>query len=406
MVHPGCVVDRAHDEEPTMLIGELARASGLTVRTLHHYDRLGLLTPPVRDESGYRRYGQAEVERLYRIRALKALGLSLEEIVSVLSGPGAPGELRDLVAHHLAQLRERRTVLESLENRLALLLDALGSAPGPDADQLLSTIGDMAMLEQTLQHDYSRQADRYDRSRGVSGDVLRGVTDAIQSAPGRQLLDVGGGTGNYAAALRELGWAPTVIDASPQMRRRAEAKGLPVIAGEATMLPFADGSYDAVTMISMLHQVSDWRRALGEARRVLRSGGRLAVMGMSAEHLREVAWAYDLFPSMREFALPHRPTIDEMLAELPGGSATPIWFNDLSDASLAALCAHPEIMLEADRRRQTSFFERLERDHPEELEAGLVTLRGWLEAGRRPERERAAARERLGDATVIAWSAP
>jgi SAM-dependent methyltransferase len=168
----------------------------------------------------------------------------------------------------------------------------------------------------------------------------------------------------------------------------------------------ATGSFDAVTMISMLHQVSGWPAALAEARRVLTPGGVLAIVGLFAEHLREVTWAYDLFPSMREHALPHRPSLAQMLEQLPGASVTPVWFSDLVDASIGALCAHPEAMLEPERRRQTSFFERLERDHPDELERGVATLRGWLEQGRRPERERAEARQRLGDAIVIGWTKP
>ncbi len=82
---------------------------------------------------------------------------------------------------------------------------------------------------------------------------------------------------------------------------------------------------------------------------------------------------------------------------------TPIWFRDLSDASIGALCAHPAAMLDPDRRSQTSFFERLERDHPDELSEGLATLRAQLETGLDPRDERRAARERLGDASVLWW---
>jgi SAM-dependent methyltransferase len=261
-------------------------------------------------------------------------------------------------------------------------------------------------MPRALQHDYSAQAHRYDRSRGVSRTVLDAVSEALARAPGRSLLDIGGGTGNYAAALRDLGWAPTVLDASAQMRQVAESKGLTVLAGDATRLPVEEASFDAVTMISMLHQVGDWRVALEQARWALRPGGCLAVMGLTAEHLQEVTWAYDLFPSMRGFALARRPAQGELLSELPGATATPLWFDDLSDGSIGALCAFPESILDPTRRRQTSFFERLERDHPKELEAGLLTLAEWLSRGQRPEQERAEARARLGDACVIAWTRP
>jgi SAM-dependent methyltransferase len=216
---------------------------------------------------------------------------------------------------------------------------------------------------------------------------------------------VGGGTGNYAMALRAQGWAPLLIDASPQMREVAQGKGLPAVPGEAVSLPFGDATFDAVTMISMLHQVGNWRQALAEARRVLLPQGCLAIMLLAADHIQEVSWAYDLFPAMRELALPHRPSLAQLRRELPGATVTPVWFEDLSDASIGALCAFPEAVLDPVLRRQTSFFGRLEREHPGQLQAGLTTLRSWLASGRRPEQERAAARSRLGDASVIAWQA-
>ena len=235
--------------------------------------------------------------------------------------------------------------------------------------------------------------------------VLGAVTQALAGAPGCVLLDVGSGTGNYAMALRAQGWAPLLIDASPQMRQVAQGKGLPAVPGEAERLPFGDATFDAVTMISMLHQVADWGQALAEARRVLRPKGCLAVMLLTADHIQEVSWAYDLFPAMRELALPHRPSLAQLHRELPGSTVIPVWFDDLSDASIATLCAFPEAMLDPGLRRQTSFFGRLERDHPSQLQAGLTPLRSWLGSGRRPEQERAEARGRLGDASVIAWQA-
>jgi DNA-binding transcriptional MerR regulator len=385
-----------------LLIGELAAQSGLTVRTLHHYDHLGLLRASGRSESGYRLFGPEDVERLYRIRALRSLGLSLAEIGPLLDEPHERG-LRDVVERQLDEVRQQQVALRALERRLGLLLDTLETGESTNYDQLLLMIGEMKMLEHALRHDYAAQARRYDASRGVSPDVLRAITAAIAVAPGRTLLDVGGGTGNYAAALRDVGWSPTIVDASPEMRQAAELKGLATVAGDATHLPFADGTFDALTMISMLHQVADWKAAFAEAQRVLRADGVLAVMGLTADHLREVTWAFDLFPSMRSFALDRRPTLEQLQTQLPGCSTTPIWFSDLSDASIGALCAHPEAMLDEDRRRQTSFFERLERDNPDELRAGLRTLETWLASGRRPEQGRDEARQRLGDASVIVW---
>ncbi len=68
----------------TWKVGELAKQTGLTVRTLHHYDEIGLLKPSRRTRSGHRLYGEADVQRLYRILALRRLGFALSEIETVL----------------------------------------------------------------------------------------------------------------------------------------------------------------------------------------------------------------------------------------------------------------------------------------------------------------------------------
>ncbi len=64
----------------SMQIQEFAQRTGVTVRTLHHYDRLGLLRPGARTESGYRLYGERELIRLQQIATLKFIGCSLNEI--------------------------------------------------------------------------------------------------------------------------------------------------------------------------------------------------------------------------------------------------------------------------------------------------------------------------------------
>lgn len=188
-----------------------------------------MLRPADRTAAGYRCYSEADVERLYRIRALRALGLPLAEIAAMLDGGGGGA---GLAGRQLAHVREQRSALAALENQLSMLCDALTSGRGPDQDQLLALIGRMTMAEQALRHDYSDHAGRYDRSRGVSAAVLGAVTEALVGAPGRVLLDVGGGTGNYALALRAR---LLLIDASPQMRQVAHGKGLPVVNGQVNV---------------------------------------------------------------------------------------------------------------------------------------------------------------------------
>jgi demethylmenaquinone methyltransferase/2-methoxy-6-polyprenyl-1,4-benzoquinol methylase len=243
--------------------------------------------------------------------------------------------------------------------------------------------------------DYGNQARTYDSTRAASPSVLGPLREALADAPGPRLLDVGGGTGNYAAALRDEGWEPVVCDRSPDMLARAAAKGLETVECDATALPFADASFDAVMCVSMLHHVDDRARALAEQRRVLRPGGRGALMVYTREDIED-AWYQDYFPSTRAWMAASHPHRSELLTQLPGARHVELVFRDLVDAGLAALSAFPEKLLDPAWRSQTSYFERLARDHPDELAAGLERLRADVAAGTPPRGH--------GRATVLAWS--
>ncbi len=245
--------------------------------------------------------------------------------------------------------------------------------------------------------DYSRQALAYDSTRAASPSVLGPLRRALEGAPGRRLLDIGGGTGNYALALTGLGWEVTVLDRSPEMLARARAKGLETHGGEAEALPFAAESFDAVMLISMLHHVDHPERALAEARRVLVPGGRLALMLFTREEVAE-SWILEYFPSSRGWLEETHPPLEWLLGLLPGAEQLEVDYQDLADGSLAALMTRPELLLDGYRRSQTSFFERMERDHPDELREGLEHLAGDLSAGRREGRS--------GGGGVIAWVKP
>ncbi|MES2150180.1 MAG: MerR family transcriptional regulator [Pseudomonadota bacterium] len=100
-------------------VGELARRTGLTVRTLHHYDEIGLLSPSARSERGYRLYGRDDVRRLYQVLALVRLGLPLARIACVLDGADIASVLAQQLAAidaqiaHGCALREQLRLLQS-----------------------------------------------------------------------------------------------------------------------------------------------------------------------------------------------------------------------------------------------------------------------------------------------------
>lgn len=88
-----------------MLIGEVARRSGVSARMLRHYESLGLVQPTERTTTGYRKYSSADIQRIFHIESLRSLGLSLREVGRALDDPGfQPSEL---VADLIRQTRER-----------------------------------------------------------------------------------------------------------------------------------------------------------------------------------------------------------------------------------------------------------------------------------------------------------
>jgi demethylmenaquinone methyltransferase/2-methoxy-6-polyprenyl-1,4-benzoquinol methylase len=245
--------------------------------------------------------------------------------------------------------------------------------------------------------DYTNQARGYDRTRSASPSVLAPLRAALAGAPGHRLADIGGGTGNYAFALEREGWESVVIDRSRAMPAGAHEKGLSTLHADAQRLPLDDASFDAAMLISMLHHVDDPPAVLAEAKRILRIGGRLAVMLYTREDINDL-WFLQLFPSTRAWMESTHPHLEDILAQLPEAQHRPVLFEDLEDASLAALASHPKEVLDEKWRAQTSYFERLQRDHPGELQAGLESLRMRLAAGWTPAAP--------GRASVLSWTKP
>ena len=100
-------------------VGEVAKLAGVTVRALHHYDELGLLTPSGRSEAGYRLYSYEDLARLREILIWRALGFSLTDIGSLLDDPGHD---------RLTALERQRELIEREIDRLGTLAAAVDAA--------------------------------------------------------------------------------------------------------------------------------------------------------------------------------------------------------------------------------------------------------------------------------------
>lgn len=124
-------------------VGELARDTGISVRTLHYYDEIGLLVPSGRTRAGHRVYGAADVTRLQQIVSLRALGLSLDQIKDTLEG-ASPLEV---IRMHMQRLAGEIEEKQALYARLHYLAERLENHEQVSADEFLQTIGVINMFE-------------------------------------------------------------------------------------------------------------------------------------------------------------------------------------------------------------------------------------------------------------------
>ncbi|MBG9733931.1 MerR family transcriptional regulator [Paenibacillus alvei] len=104
-------------------VGDLAKLTGLTLRTLRFYDQIGLFSPSAYSDSGHRLYNEADLSRLQQILSLKELGLSLEEIKSIVTG-GHFSPLQ-IVSLQIARLKETIRVQQKLLAELESVSDLM-----------------------------------------------------------------------------------------------------------------------------------------------------------------------------------------------------------------------------------------------------------------------------------------
>src|SRR4051794_39849722 len=126
-------------------VGSLAARSGLTVRALHHYDAIGLLSPSGRTDAGYRLYSEPDVRKLQHIVLLKALGLSLPEIAAALSGQGT--DLLTVIARHRTRLAEQIEEWRRLLLRLEHAAAHVKNGSDVSVDEVLEAIEATAIFD-------------------------------------------------------------------------------------------------------------------------------------------------------------------------------------------------------------------------------------------------------------------
>ncbi|MEA2002037.1 MAG: heavy metal-responsive transcriptional regulator [Actinomycetota bacterium] len=110
-----------------MKIGELARVTGVSTKTIRYYEEIGVLPEPERADNGYRLYAESAVDRLTFVKDAQATGLSLDEIAAILGlrerGEATCNHVMHLLEHHLKQLDSRIAALQKTRATLTAIAD-------------------------------------------------------------------------------------------------------------------------------------------------------------------------------------------------------------------------------------------------------------------------------------------
>jgi ubiquinone/menaquinone biosynthesis C-methylase UbiE len=262
----------------------------------------------------------ADPTRLRIMRLLAHMELAVGELAQVL------GQSQPRVSRHIRILCDAGLAERRKEGSWVFLRSAVGEhrAPplGTAAAQLLSVAerddagfaarcaedrrhltAIRAAREETAEAYFARHAEEWDKLRVLhspDGPVEAALSNALAAESGDSLgalLDIGTGTGRMAELLAPHARHVTAFDKSPEMLRIARtrlqqlpAEAVELVQGDFTALPFADGSFDTVLFHQVLHYAQEPEGVLAEAARVVRPGGRVAVVDFAAhdrEELRE-----------------------------------------------------------------------------------------------------------------------
>ncbi len=209
--------------------------------------------------------------------------------------------------------------------------------------------------------EYDRIGEGYAESRRPDPRIAQRIASALGDA--NSIVNVGAGAGSYEPLDRRA----VAVEPSLEMISQRESPAA-VVRGVAEWLPFRDGSFEAALAVLTIHHWSDWRRGVGELRRV--AGSRVVILTWDPE-AGAGFWLFEYFPGILRRDRRRFPLADELCERVGGRSEVVAVPHDCTDGFLGSRWRRPEEYLDARFRRAISGFGLLP---SEELRSGVDRL--------------------------------
>jgi len=265
-------------------IGEFAEKAGVTVKTLLHYDKIGLLKPSQKTDSGYRVYCDEDFQTLQQIVTLKFVGFSLNEIGEILNN--AKGDLESIINFQKTALEEKKKHIEAVITAFEKAQNQIKENGFLEVARFTDIIK-ITNMECKVKEQYSTPENFNLRCKLHSYNINK--TDwnnwcfnEMHFPKKARILELGCGTGVFWKKNGDNimdNWSITLSDLSKGMLQSAkenlEKTNHKFIYKEidAQHIPYEDESFDVIIANSMLYFVPDIEKAISEIKRVLVKGG-------------------------------------------------------------------------------------------------------------------------------------
>jgi DNA-binding transcriptional MerR regulator len=205
-------------------IGELAKRTGVSVRTLHYYDEIGLLRPKLVTASKHRVYGLAELVRLQQIKSLRRLGFSLDEVRACLDAPEfSPTRVIEL---HTKRLRDQIAQEQRLVSLLETLAAGYRTSTMKTADDFINIIEEITVIERSFSTE--ELAELKERAEKLGPEHIKAVEAEWPTLIGKVRREMLDGTDPTSDRMRALAsrWRDLVREftgGNPNIERKVRA---------------------------------------------------------------------------------------------------------------------------------------------------------------------------------------